>query len=480
MRFSIETKKMNTIFAYFITNVVLVIFMLVLFQTARGNDDFPKYAGVILLFHIVVSLIALRYCNTNLFNIAGVFLIIAFILHYGQFVLLIFDGYVFYKRNFITRYPFDIYSIALIKCFIITISLTVGLLLGTSKSQQLQMDDSNSNPEYERQKCKRVGLALSILLVPLRLYIDVNRLILSITQGYLSSLHDLDINNMFIVLSRLSTVSIVLFLYGLKKGSKARKIVFFVYATYLLIFMFSGSRLSFIISLVILCMCYFRFEEIKLSWKTIILLIVALLLVTAFMAAAREYRYYNLGNNVSISSFLEVFSRKLTTENSILQELEELGQSFYTCSAAVDHVERYGYAHGKSYFLGIATVLPNFAGVINELDVMSSYTRTMQAMGIHADYVNIGGSFIGEIIYNFAYIFPLFAFFVGLIVAKFSIRFDERIKEDSARYSFVYSVCIMMAILEWSRDTFSASVRYFAWGCILFWLAGKTVIKKSN
>lgn len=479
MKIYLGYNKIKILLVYSIISILLITFILFV---NTNSEDFLRSCGIVSLIHVIISLVCLKHSGRNYLSIAGVFLIIAFILHYSQFILLLFPEYEFQKGNFITRYPVDIYSIAFYKCITITTMLTIGLICGGrnnySEANKLAMIEPFDNSE--RRRCIKIGLLLTLVLFPLRAYIDVQRLMIGFTLGYSASLHDVNVNNAFIVLSRLSTASVILLIYGLEKKSLKRKIVFGIYALYLVLMMLSGSRISFMISLVVLCMCYVRFEEIRISWKNILVIIVAVIILTAVMAATREFRYYNLGNNASITGYIEVFTRKLTKENSLLHEFEELGQSFYTCSAAVDHVQRYGYAYGRSYYLGITAVLPNFTGLVNTLDVMSSYTRTMQAYGITANYVNIGGSFIGELIFNYRFLFPFFSLVIGLFISRYSDIFDEKISKVEGDYTFIYSVCIMIGILEWSRDTFSASVRSVCWGCILFWLANKVFYKRKT
>ena len=454
MKLRLQFDKMQYFISYFLIGIVLILIM-ALFN--HQSESYLFECGIIIAIHIIISLFVLKKINGTVVSIAGFFLIILFVLHYGQIILMMFESYTFYKGNFITRYPSSIYSIAIFKTLVITTCMMFGFLFSSAQSKPVTCLSEHNEVDsaiidFNKNKCKKVGTILSLLLIPLRVYIDVQRLILSITRGYVSSLNDLNINNALIVVSRLSTVAIVLLLYGLPYKSRARKFVFFSYAIYLVVFMFSGSRISFIISLIILCMCYLRFENIKLSFKSIIIIAVSLSIVTAIMAASREYRYYNLGNNVSMSGFFEVFVRKLTVENSVLQEIEELGQSIYTCSAAVDHVDRFGYAHGTSYILGITTIMPNIGGLINALDVKSNFARTMVSYGITANYENIGGSIIGELIFNFQYIYPIIAFIIGWFIMSFSRKFDEKTRDTSCDYSFIYSVCIMMGIFEWSRD----------------------------
>lgn len=197
--------------------------------------------------------------------------------------------------------------------------------------------------------------------------------------------------------------------------------------------MISGVRSENVGYLLIFAFIYVACREKKVSIPKIVIYGLICIVLLAFIIAVGEYRNVN---TKSISGFLEVFLNNLTKKNVAFSLLDTLGDTGYTAQCVINKwLPLYGASGGDSYYLGVFSVLPNiprvftFPGIITE---KSCFAIKLQiAKTLSDNYLNIGGSLIGEQFFNFGLIGGVIATFIigiflGKISSKCSVYFKER------------------------------------------------------
>ena len=101
------------------------------------------------------------------------------------------------------------------------------------------------------------------------------------------------------------------------------------------------------------------------------------------------------------------------------------------------------------------------------------YTRILQKQNSY------GGSFIGELYYNFGYFGIAFAWLVGVFAQKISCMCDRYLYE---RRYIEYSLLIMpaYALLSWVRGYFDGFTRSTIWAAFIIIIVYKSFSKISK
>ena len=147
-----------------------------------------------------------------------------------------------------------------------------------------------------------------------------------------------------------------------------------------------------------------------------------------------------------------------------------------TLAAALETFPSEGVGRGTIYFTSWLQVVPNIGGIIDGLIVEIDFVRL-----IPSKYQFwLGGSFLGELYYNFgAKGIPLF-FVLGYALAYMSKKLDFDILNQKINYSTIAILLLISPCFIWVRGTFSYIPRTLVWFFVLIFVLKMVFAERGN
>lgn len=458
---------------------VSITFILITYIT----NIYSEHVFFILGISCMTELITFIWANTKIhkraLNYASLFIVVLFIFHFGQVILLAFlSNNVAYVRlgllfnsneSFIALRPINI-SFA-----IICLGILIGEYVPIKKNNNIHKARQR-NDEYW-QKISKIILWLTL---PVKIAVDFIYLKKSMLQGFVIAKEWLNsFPNFIISYGNFSLIGLVMLMLCLKNNIKKQNIVFMFSILYLSIIMLSGIRSENVAYLCVFALLYLITKEKRINIFKLIILGFSSIFLLVFLISVAEFRNVSTKN---IYTFIETLGLALKNKNIIFATLEEYGNTGYTAISVIKFwIGRYPLGYGKSYILGLSAIIPNIFGIAGKLTRDSTFALKLQDFGALASgYTNIGGSIIGEIFFNFGvYGGVIVSLFLGILIGTISKNVDYFIR--NRRYErLIYFIPIMFGTLYWIRDYFGGRIREVVWGALFCYLIIQVVKMKES
>jgi hypothetical protein len=132
----------------------------------------------------------------------------------------------------------------------------------------------------------------------------------------------------------------------------------------------------------------------------------------------------------------------------IYSSLREFGDTFKTLCFAIDFIPNYSaHNYGKTYIFGLLNIFPKLPSELaeylkNDFTFVNAFPESYRT--------NIGGSYLGELYYNFGSIGSVFAFLIGLFIGYINNRIEENVK-SSNWLNFAILMIVFPNVLLWVR-----------------------------
>jgi len=440
--------KILLINSYMFLALILSIFV---YKTGFNQElsDYVFILAIVTIIQLILNLISLRITKIGIFSPIGIFVFFLYIFNFGQVFL----------KGFILKYTFSIFDVSMyvgdnlfIKscnfCLVIIFLFMIGVLISS-----INVSGKNIKDYHEQyfMYCKPIGYIFLMISLPFMLYIDINKIIVSISYGYhaLSIIHN---PGYFGFLSNMFLPAVVLLLFAYKENKFVTKLIFFTTIAYKTFAMLGGQRGYSMIFIIVLIYFYTKSIQ-RMSLKSMVLFAGIVFFLLTTLNVLKSIR------GVSGKSLELIYSNyALAIQNNIIyKNLEEFGGTLFTTSLSLKHFpDTFKYLYGSGYYLSLLTVFPNIGGLLN------SIVDKNWAIRLSSVTPGIGGSFIAELYANFGILSYIFAIIFGFLIGKFSNAYEQRIKNHDylfvAAYSLAFSSC-----LWWVRGTFEMFIRNTLW-----------------
>lgn len=438
-----------------------------------GDEESQIFVlGYILLVELVFFLIANSKVSNHVLNFGMVFIIVLFVFNFGQVIINTYLKSLYPHVRFLLLLSKEEALFGLKYINLAFSTLCIGLLISQIKLSNNKISEKdlfmNNHLDF-----KGIAHFVILLTFPIKLMVDLLTLVVSVTVGGAEARIFLNtFPNVLLYWGKISLIGFALLLVIYKSEAYKQNRVFFFIEAYILLMMISGVRSENVGYLLIFAFIYVACREKKVSIPKIVIYGLICIVLLAFIIAVGEYRNVN---TKSISGFLEVFLNNLTKKNVAFSLLDTLGDTGYTAQCVINKwLPLYGASGGDSYYLGVFSVLPNiprvftFPGIITE---KSCFAIKLQiAKTLSDNYLNIGGSLIGEQFFNFGLIGGVIAtFIIGIFLGKISSKCSVYFKEKNY-YGLIRIIPIMFATIYWVRDYFGGEFREVIWGPLVFYI----------
>ena len=121
---------------------------------------------------------------------------------------------------------------------------------------------------------------------------------------------------------------------------------------------------------------------------------------------------------------------------------------------------------GLTYVVSWCAIYPNTGGLLGNIPNMYAFLNYLDTK------LPLGGSYIGELYFNFGWFGILFAIFIGMFVGWTSAKVESAIVQKKWIQLGPYMV-LFYSLLWWVRDYFSGWIFRTVWCAIAVWLINK-------
>lgn len=448
-----ERRCANYIFAYMIAN----IFLILITYMFSSNFNLVTYCSLI---QIVMSVLVIAKYKKDYLLTGVIFLVITYLFHFGQSIITTFsfdDKYAY--KNVLSKSGESLYITAEIFAMLCIFSVTVGYLYSSRKTR---IDNRNFANDFEDSEMLRIrniaAFVLIVAAVPM-LYIDITKVLTLSIGGYemTYATYGAGVGKYMNLIGQFGRPAITVLLFSVCKNEKAAKRVFMVSSIYYLVMMLSGDRGTFMIYLITNAFVYYVYCK-KIRMRTVIIGAILLYFLFGFVSAISIFRY----TDFSYASFVEAFTRR-KDDGVVYSILREFGASMLSLTHSINYIPSYtGYNWGLTYLASWLNLSPYLPDVISNI-FENSFTFVKAFPTYAADFESLGGSYLGELYFNFGWFGAIFAVFIGAFIGKMDIKLKNSL---NPRKVAVYLVLLPTLVL-WVRDFFPSMIFKTVWFSVL-------------
>lgn len=462
----LNVKRYKIIFV--LIEIWQVMFFIIFFQSSVTMTYY--ILSLVGIIQCVANILLLKIiCKLPIISIPNIFAFFSFIFHCGQIIKIGFsiEGTVplpienYASMNeIVDSFMFYLFSQIVFFC-------TVGLIENHNDT------DSISVPTKWRIKGQfdltNYGMVLLAIGIIPRLYIDVLSLIGAATSGY-EGVYSLYVPQAVQSIAFFFDAGLILLLFG-KKNTRYAKMIFWGTVLYKCIIMTSGGRQDKVAFLLVWIYVYY-FVINKISIKRLLILGIICIGGFWFISVIGSIR---AEESVGISQIMN-FLKNGTMNNVIGDALGEFGSAFTTLEVAYKYTpSRIPYGYGRSFLAGCLSIVPLLT---NRIPVLAETVIFLNQLPKNVAFA-MGGSYLGELFYNFSW----FGILGSVILGVFITKLHNGIVNNNDRSSDLYKAwCAVLstAMVLYVRGYFTDMVQKLVWVYFVIYLIFLYMCKKNN
>lgn len=427
---------------------------------------------------VLISFLAIDYKINRRFSYAALFVLILFIFHFGQLMLLTFFTKSYEHIRFLVLLDTNM---SLYGFRIMTASLSAlcfGTLLKSAIFNKKNLKGGQYNVDWGKLAKKIIYATFFV-----KFGLDLATLLISFTSGGLAARTFVNsFPNILLFYGKISLLGFALLLVVLKSQPKKQLKLFVFIVGYILIMMLSGIRSENVGYLAIFLFVYLQSRLKPLSLKQFVLYAFLGFLGLTFVVAVGQFRNYT---DKGLDSFFELADDLLTEKNVLLGLLDTCGDTGYTAQETLnEYLPKYGPTYGDAYYKGITAVVPNLLPFIIDVGKITAESSTpvkLQKSGVlNTSYENIGGSFFAEQYMNFGVIGGIFICFLWGLFFGWVGKSSVIAFETNNIYHLIIMIPIMLASVYWVRSYFGGGVREAVWDILFAMYILKRMLKSCR
>jgi hypothetical protein len=416
------------------------------------------YASVIITVNFAVHMIVFKVMDIRLFSMIGLFTVFLYLFHFGQVLMGgFFPFYVYQDYNYVKYFDPQSFKETVFICILFLNIMILGIIffnLSIKKAKKLPDKTAAVDSSNSLNLCRGLGWITLLFSAPFQFYYDALNMMHSYTGGYLAT-YSSDKIGILYAFGSFIYVAVALLIIGYKDNKKKSLAIIFIFIIYIGISMLSGNRGHQIVALIVVFYIASK-TVLKIKVQSVVLIIILYWFGSIFMNMLYDAR--NIGTYYLINNFSTLFLKHIGS-NPFFELNGTFGDTIetpYLVVTQMDHLISPSY--GLGYLYAFASILPNINGVFTDINNAAHFPSMLSGSAL-------GGSFIGEIFYNFKYFGVIPAFIFGGLLNTVSKKIEESFaKKDYI--ALVYLLTIFINSLWWVRDSFENLVRPIVWQCL--------------
>lgn len=419
---------------------------------------------VVTVVSVIFQLYALKKVGYRLLSPICLFLIFCYVFHFGQVVMQF--NYDYDYVNYLSTYMknIDVLKDTLKACSnginFTFFGAVVAKTFQNERSETKQIDVA-----FEREICFKVGIALFAISTPIRLYIDGIQLRASMINGYSGAIGAVSWSGVFAAIAGFWYSSLILIYIG-----KNNKKILWIGMAYTALTMLTGNRGHQITNLIVLAVVYIYNEKISFSIGNIFKYGFLIYVMLVFVDVIMSFR--SVGVKAFFSDFAYYLLKSLKS-NILFETIGSFGETVFTPYLVLIKLKGYDAPpYFNAWLNGFVTLFPNIGGLTTAANEASNYPKMLRSA--HA----IGGSYIGDMLYNAQGAYCVFASIAGFFIGKVSNKLKEAI--ENCNYSkLLWIIPVFYNCNWWVRDSLGNEMRQIVWQ-ILFSYSFLVFLKKRK
>lgn len=419
--------------------------------------------SVLAITETVIDIIVLKtICSFPVVSIPNIFAFFSLMFHCGQ---LIKEGF---NIEGTVPLPFEYYGDAM------TIQKSFTFFLLSQTVYFIAVGISCGKLQKEKKVNKRqadisvYGKILVLIGVIPRLYIDILSLVGARANGY-EGVYSIYFPQAIQSIAFFFDAGLFFLLYA-QTDRRKQKFYLVAVIVYKCIMMSTGARQDKVAFLLVWLYVYF-FIINKITVKKLALLVVVCIAGFMFVSAIGTIR---VNDTVSLSQTLSLLQSG-TMNNVIGGALGEFGSAFDTLEVAIKYTpSEIPFGWGKSYVAGLLSIIPL---LVNQIPSLAKAVIFVNQLPKYVTFA-LGGSFLGELFYNFSW----FGIIGSSVVGAFITKLHNGIVDDSSCdifYKAWYSI-LATAMILFVRGYFTDMMQKLVWTYIAIYIIRMYLAKRET
>lgn len=414
----------------------------------------------------IIDIILLKViCQVNIISIPSMFNLFSLFFHCGQIIKIAFQIEGTVPLPFENYASFDVIQ----KAFLFYLFSQTIFMIGVGISSNfVQREKQNNLFLFKNLDEDAISVGKWLIFIGLipRLYIDLLSMIGAMATGY-EGVYSLYIPQPVQSFAFFFDAGLIFLLFGL--GTKKRGRWLFLFGIlYKCLVMSSGGRQDKVAFLLIwIFIYYFVIQTINFKKKCLLvgMCVIGFLFISS-IGAVRTLGSFDLLDVLSL-----LFSGEMT--HVFGNALGEFGAALDTLEVAIGSTpEIIQYGYGRSYIAAFLSIIPLLLKQIPILDESTIFLHQLPANFVFA----FGGSYLGELYYNFSWFGILGSFVIGIEIGKINEKMLNGNYYTILQKS--WAAIVAVSLLLFIRGYITDMVQKLAW--TYFFLSAVSLNKRKN
>jgi hypothetical protein len=398
----------------------------------------------------------LKLYKDSIFSTTVIFLLLSYVFHFGQAIIIAYGfNDIYAHRSILAITSSNSFLRAMYFAMISHYFITVGMVWSKTSSKSLFVINDNENCMLNRLKVIAI-LVLTVTIIPL-IYLDLLKIFAVKSSGYVSTYetYTTGINKYLHLIAQFARPAITLLFISQKNHMKKANIIFGISSLYFILMMLSGDRGTNVIYLLTNIFVYYKIIR-KLKTKNV--LIVAIL-GYFFMGFISTISILRDTYQISIEGLIYYFKYR-SSDGIIYSVLREFGFTIKTLIYSIDFTSASSdYNYGMTYISSWMNLSPKLPlSIINNFSTDFTFVKSFPFVYQES----LGGSYLGELFYNFGWVGSVLSFFVGRLIGNFDNFIENSIKNKNW-VEFSILMILFPNILLWVRGYFVELIFRIFW-----------------
>lgn len=445
--------------------LLLGILQALMLLAAIGCSDI-LWICILGTIQIVLNIITVCISARCLLSVSMLFISFSYILHLGQYTLQLLNTNVVPTANIFQKASesllirsgqYVITAQAFICVGIMVYHYLLSAVHVRRKNKWYSIDGVNS------AALKYVGAVLFVAGIIPSIIIHLNKIKLMMEGGYYNTFsYSAETGGIRFFISNLWQIGILLWMMVYQGRLWKCRFLYIGSVGYLMLTMLSGSRMTALMYIVMFTLFYLKVIE-PLNFKKAVLFLCIGIWAASYIVQIGLTRS---GGTGGINGLQDVFAKVLA----------EFGGTIYSVTLIMEHIPHdVSFAYGSTYLLSPIYVFPNFG----------QWPEGILAITRFVDYIKgftssgLGGTYIGEMFYNFGHAGGVFFFLTGLFLAWLDWKINDAI---SRKDWLCLTICmgVLPYVFMWTRSFFKDMIRPLVWQAILLLFLYRIFIRNKH
>lgn len=457
---------------YALFEILMCVLAVLVFAVGWNQEIKEKYIGILAIVNVAIFIINLRSTGKGVFSISSLFVIFMYLFNTGVPIARLLNWIDESGRLFLQRRVYsmgtDTFLEFTVFAFLLISMLQVGIFCFDSKPQPYsfeEMENAKDNYNNQLHKCKQIGLICILLGCVPYFYGEIAYIQNALVYGYQNVESNFSLGGTGIgLIGNLFLLGMMMEFVYLQTQPKKFNYLFVAVCVYQIIRMFiTGDRSTGVALILVLILIRHKYvSPIKGSKAVLWMILIYISLIFI--------KLVEMTRSIHSPTASEVIGEVMQS-NILAETVFEYGGNIWSGMMVYYCVPASGsFRYGLTYLAAIIGKPLQILGITNEVWNFADFSVFL-TQGNHGALIDtltqaMGGSFSGEVYFNFGWFGILLIPIFGYYLAKFSHSCFS--KQNNPVLSG-YLLYVATLVIWWVRQYFtSVSWQALFYGVVIF------------